>query len=1284
LLEETVALVPEDVSVRLKLASARRVTGDLPGAARTLIELIDMYGSRRPKERALVHFELSRVALAKGDRQDALSELALASRIDPTHPDILHAQARLAFEEGELDRATRTYRSLLLILRRPKGDSGEGELSRAEVLFELSEIARRMDEPERAAEHLASAFEAAREHQCDRTRLLALLRERGRHDLLAAALEIELATTASGESRTRLLDDLALLYEDHLGRAADAFEVHLLRLTEEGGSIQGASRALDLGRRLGQVPRFVAALASRLASVGHCATELDLRILLARALEQDVGDDPRAAEEYLVAERLAADTSPSSLAAVRSALLALYARLGDSRAERALLERCVAGARSAEDPGSLADALYRLGALLLEEQGRAAEAIAHIEHAAMLAPDADRAEALLRRGLVTREAGPSAAHALERLARSQGRSRPLVEALVFLADHADRGCIAEPRATLPTVEEPSALALLKEASEVAMRLDDGALAERVLERVLERGATDGVGDDKLAFALCALADLRANMEDFASAVALRLRAARCAAPDPQCALLLSAAATARDHLGDLPLAARIYEELRACQPAEQEAWQGLAAIYRQLGDTVHLGRLLEETAQIVDSAEERAALRKERARMAIGSEDDLAVKLLTEVVEESPSDAEAATWLSELLEKLGRKDELTRLLQAQIDAAKDRGDGEAVGHLSIRLGELLQTSWDEQGALQVYQVALDWNPKNRDILRRIVSLAPSDGPGLPDALEQLIGLEEGEASVALALRLAEIRADQGDGAGAESAIERGFARCPTSARLREKLIRQYTENQCWHKLAELHARDADAQPNPADRISGLRAAARMLSERASDSRAAASILARAYDLEPTSRELLAELLATLEATGDHASASELLSRAIEIAPDDASLYHARAKVHDALGREDAMLLDLEAAHAKSRGGYATELIDALDKVTSVMTAGEASRRLRLRQVDVLLEARNQDRAKEIVEDLVRVDPSNVEALRALASIEEGRGDAVAAIAAYQRLSIVEDRGTLTSVALRLCALCENAKCLGEARGAVERALAREPENVALRARLREVLASTGARAELATMVLEDARQTKDATTRAALLLQAARHLVEVRDTARARSALEEARSLRPDDMELLLLLADVEAQAGRGAAARSVLEGALLAQRGRRAKPLAGVYRRVARIDLSEGNRAAALVGLGRALENDPQNAPLAMELGTLAVELGDNEAATRAFRTITMMRTSSTGSGEVATPALRGNAYYHLARMAHEQGDRRRSRLMVDKAIVDDPTLESARALLEQLKAGG
>ncbi len=86
-------------------------------------------------------------------------------------------------------------------------------------------------------------------------------------------------------------------------------------------------------------------------------------------------------------------------------------------------------------------------------------------------------------------------------------------------------------------------------------------------------------------------------------------------------------------------------------------------------------------------------------------------------------------------------------------------------------------------------------------------------------------------------------------------------------------------------------------------------------------------------------------------------------------------------------------------------------------------------------------------------------------------------------------------------------------------------------------------------------------------------------------------------------------------------------------------------------------------------------------ELGTLGVQLEEHEPATRAFRAVTLMKTVPAGSPEGATAQLRALAYYHLGRMAYIQGDRRKARLMIDKAVADDPTLEEARTLLDQLR---
>src|SRR5690606_30874327 len=158
LLERAVELSPEEARLRLRLAQACIACRRYDDAARVLREQLALYGSRRPKDRALVHYELARALLAAGERAVALSELERASKIDPAHPTILSMLARTAFDEGDLERAERMYRALLLV------DSRDGaRTSRAEALLSLGDIAERRGDAVRAEEFVESAFEAAQE-----------------------------------------------------------------------------------------------------------------------------------------------------------------------------------------------------------------------------------------------------------------------------------------------------------------------------------------------------------------------------------------------------------------------------------------------------------------------------------------------------------------------------------------------------------------------------------------------------------------------------------------------------------------------------------------------------------------------------------------------------------------------------------------------------------------------------------------------------------------------------------------------------------------------------------------------------------------------------------------------------------------------------------------------------------------------------------------------------------------------------------------------------------------
>ena len=166
LLEQALELAPDTPSLSLALADALTAIGRVDRAREVLAQQMERYADRRPKHRALVHLALARTLDASGDRKGALAELETAGRIDPMHSGILQTLARAARDEGQLERAQRSYEALLLLRVRP-GD--EPVMKRVEILLELAEIADKLNDPARAEELRESAqvVKKARERSGD-------------------------------------------------------------------------------------------------------------------------------------------------------------------------------------------------------------------------------------------------------------------------------------------------------------------------------------------------------------------------------------------------------------------------------------------------------------------------------------------------------------------------------------------------------------------------------------------------------------------------------------------------------------------------------------------------------------------------------------------------------------------------------------------------------------------------------------------------------------------------------------------------------------------------------------------------------------------------------------------------------------------------------------------------------------------------------------------------------------------------------------------------------------
>jgi tetratricopeptide (TPR) repeat protein len=282
---------------------------------------------------------------------------------------------------------------------------------------------------------------------------------------------------------------------------------------------------------------------------------------------------------------------------------------------------------------------------------------------------------------------------------------------------------------------------------------------------------------------------------------------------------------------------------------------------------------------------------------------------------------------------------------------------------------------------------------------------------------------------------------------------------------------------------------------------------------------------------------------------------------------------------------------------------------------------------------------------------------------------------------YGELAALEEGEGLVRAALKLAEACEKIGRPAEARRAIDRALEFDRNNAELRARLLWLLEATGAGAEYADLLVEEASHESEPSARATKLLRAGElYLTAEGGGPNAVQVLETVRELLPDSPEAVVLLSRAYTKTERIADAVALLHGTVEANRGKRSRGLAAVYEELSEVHLAEGYLTDALQALQRAFEMDSRNARLGMRLARLALEAEEDEVAQRGFRAVAIMKTAGTDGPEGARPETKADANYALALLARKAGDSRRARVLVSKALGDFPDHADARALLADL----
>lgn len=410
------------------------------------------------------------------------------------------------------------------------------------------------------------------------------------------------------------------------------------------------------------------------------------------------------------------------------------------------------------------------------------------------------------------------------------------------------------------------------------------------------------------------------------------------------------------------------------------------------------------------------------------------------------------------------------------------------------------------------------------------------------------------------------------------------------------------------------------------------------------------------------RVALAAMLGAQPAASEQAEA--LLSTALDEA-DDADTARRIAEQLETL--RSPRLADALELRAKLDPGAATSLAPRLAALREAQ--GDAAGVVRALEP---LFSREADRS---------ATPEDLPLLRRLVAAYEALGtepDAVglerlaslaAADEAWDRAARIYARMVRASAgpqdaARRLLDACERVGRPGDAREPLEEARRRSPANAEIDRALERVYELTQNWAPLALLLAARAERTSLAAEKAALLLRAATVLIDrAGDPAAALPWIEQARAAHPDDLEAVLLWAGLQRAAGRTREALQALEEAARRPRAKRSPALAAVYLEIGEAYLASDDLAEAFDALKAGFAIDWHSGRLALLLGLVALDVGDEKIAERALLAVAMGAPRREGSAAGATPSEKATAYQHLAALAQAQGDLAKARRWASRA---------------------
>jgi len=306
-------------------------------------------------------------------------------------------------------------------------------------------------------------------------------------------------------------------------------------------------------------------------------------------------------------------------------------------------------------------------------------------------------------------------------------------------------------------------------------------------------------------------------------------------------------------------------------------------------------------------------------------------------------------------------------------------------------------------------------------------------------------------------------------------------------------------------------------------------------------------------------------------------------------------------------------------------------------------------------------------------------PNHRAAIEALIRLRENQGDYAEAATLLESLVGIVSDAERSTLGVRLADTRER---VGDERGALaalQRALVSDPRNKEIRMRARALSEKMGDWDGVAVLLSDEANLVEATADKVGLLREAARIRAEkTQDWSKAAALLEQASAFAPNDRDLLLSLCDAYTSSGRAREAAMALERIVESYGGRRTKELGEIHRRLAQAYLSQSEPDRAKDELEKAFRIEPGNVRVIALLADVCLQINDAKRAQQLYSSL-IIQIPKLGPD---SPISKAEIYAHRGEASRILGEKQKAISDFERALQADPTMESIKAKLAELKS--